>query len=332
MPALDASIPMRAAPSARAWLSGEGGALAYRVLFILALCLLLGLASDSFATTSNLLNLLRQTSLVFLLASGLTLVIIAGGIDLSVAANLTLSACLAAGVMKGTGSVTLGVLTALGCGTLAGLANGLAVTRLKLPPFLATYGSLWILQGLAFRYMGGHEIFGFPPAFRALGTGFWLGVPVPVYLMALVTIVLALVMRKTVFGHHLYAIGANYEAARLSGVPAQRRRIAVYALSGAMAGLAALVYLARVNSADAGLGESLLLPTIAAVLIGGTSLFGGSGGVIGTFTGALILAITINAMNLFNVKATWQPLVIGCVVILAVLVDLIGGGKRERIG
>jgi ribose transport system permease protein len=234
--------------------------------------------------------------------------------------------------MKGTGSVALGVATALGCGMLAGLLNGLAVTRLKLPPFLATYGSLWILQGLAFRYMGGNEIFGFPPAFRALGTGFWWGVPVPVYLMALIALLLVVLMRKTVFGHHLYAIGANFEAARLSGVPVQRCRLAVYALSGAMAGVAALVYLARVNSADAGLGEALLLPTIAAVLIGGTSLFGGSGGVLGTLTGAVILAIAINAMNLFNVKATWQPLVIGCVVILAVLLDLIGSGRRERIG
>jgi len=315
-----------------AWLTGDAGALAYRLIFILVLCVILGLTHESFASSANLLNLLRQASLVFLLASGLTLVIIAGGIDLSVAANLTLSACLAAGVMKGTGSVTLGVLTALGCGGFAGLLNGLAVTRLKLPPFLATYGSLWILQGLAFRYMGGQEIFGFPAAFRALGTGFWWGVPVPVYLMALIAFLLAVLMRKTVFGHHLYAIGANPEAARLSGVPVLSRRLAVYALSGAMAGVAALVYLARVNSADAGLGEALLLPTIAAVLIGGTSLFGGSGGVLGTLAGAVILAITINAMNLFNVKATWQPLVIGCVVILAVLVDLIGNGRRERIG
>ena len=152
--------------------------------------------------------------------------------------------------------------------------------------------------------------------------------PIPVLLMAATAVVRVFVMRKTVFGQHLYAMGANVEAARLSGVPVGLRRVTVYILSGFMAGVAALVYLARVNSADAGLGESLLLPTLAAVLIGGTSLFGGSGGVIGTLLGALVLAITINAMNLFNVPATWQPLVIGVVLILAVLIDVVG--KKPR--
>ena len=321
---LESPAPPAMPRFSKARLTGDNSTLLARVALLVVLCCGLGLASDSFATVANLFNVLRQASLIYLLAAGLTMVIVAGGIDLSVAANLTLSACLAAGVIKGTGSVSLGIATALGCGMAAGLVNGLAIAQLRLPPFLATYGSLWVLQGMAFRYMGGNEIFGFPPGFRALGTGFWAGVPIPVLMMAGVAAVLVFLMRKTVFGQQLYAIGANPDAARLSGVPVGLRGVSVYVLSGLMAGIAALVYLARVNSADAGLGESLLLPTLAAVLIGGTSLFGGSGGVIGTLLGALVLAITLNAMNLFNVPATWQPLVIGVVLILAVLIDVVG--------
>ena len=313
-------------------LSPAARGLAYRAALILAVGALLAFATTGFATPANILNVLRQASLLFLLASGLTLVILAGGFDLSVAANMTLSACLAAGVIKSGASPWLGVATALACSTFVGLLNGLAVTLLRLPAFLATYGMLWVLQGIAFHYMGGVEIYGFPPGFRALGTGYLLGVPVPVYLMLLVLAVTTWFTRRLNWGREIYAIGANAEAARLSGVPVQRRRMLIYTVSGLMAGIAALVYLARVNAADSGMGEPLLLPVIAAVLIGGTSLFGGSGSVLGTVLGAIILALVINAMNLLDVKATWQPLVVGVVLLAAVLVDLIGSGARERIG
>jgi len=249
-----------------------------------------------------------------------------------VAANLTLSACLAAGVIKSGLPPWLGVATALACGTAAGAMNGLAVTLLRLPPFLATYAMLWILQGLAFHYMGGQEIFGFPPGFRALGTGFLFGVPVPVYLMAAVLVTATVFLRSTNVGQEIYAIGANPEAARLSGVPVRRRQMLVYMLSGLMSGLAAVVFLARVNAADSGMGEPLLLPVIAAVLIGGTSLFGGVGSVLGTVLGAIILALVINGMNLLDIRAQWQPLVVGVVLLAAVMVDLVGRGRRERIG
>jgi ribose transport system permease protein len=309
-------------------LAGDAGALALRAALILLIGFLLALASDAFLSTANVLNVLRQASLIFLLAAGLTLVILCGGFDLSVAANLTLSACLAAGVIKSGLPPWLGVATALACGTAAGAVNGLAVTLLRLPPFLATYAMLWILQGLAFHYMGGQEIFGFPPGFRALGTGFLFGVPVPVYLMAAVLVAATVFLRATNFGQEIYAIGANPEAARLSGIPVRRRQM----LSGLMSGLAAVVFLARVNAADSGMGEPLLLPVIAAVLIGGTSLFGGVGSVMGTVLGAIILALVINGMNLLDIRAQWQPLVVGVVLLAAVMVDLVGRGRRERIG
>jgi ribose transport system permease protein len=311
-------------------LSANAAALVYRTLLIALMCAAMATMTEAFASVGNLLNVLRQASLLFLRASGLTLVILCGGFDLSVAANLTLSACLAAGVIKSNLSPWVGVATALGCSTAVGVVNGLAVTRLRLPPFLATYAMLWILQGLAFHYMGGLEIYGFPPAFRALGTGFLLGVPVPVYLMAVVLVAGSIFSTRLNVGHEIYAIGANTEAARLSGIPVRRRQMLVYILSGLMSGIAALVYLARVNAADSGMGEPLLLPTLAAVLIGGTSLFGGVGSLLGTLLGSIILALVINAMNLLDVRAQWQPLVVGIVLLAAVCVDLLGRGRSER--
>jgi ribose transport system permease protein len=307
-------------------------ALIYRILLILAMAIGLAATADAFASIANVLNVLRQASLLFLLASGLTLAILCGGIDLSVAANLTLSACLAAGAIKSGSSPWLGVAVALACSSSIGLVNGLAITRLRLPPFLATYAMLWIVQGLAFHYMGGQEIYGFPPAFRALGTGFLFGVPVPVYLMAAVLLVGTLFTQRLNVGREIFAIGANPEAARLSGIPVRRRQLLVYVISGLMSGIAALVFLARVNAADSGMGEPLLLPVLAAVLIGGTSLFGGAGSLLGTMLGSIILALVINGMNLLDVKAQWQPLVVGAVLLAAVLIDLVGRDRGERIG
>lgn len=302
-----------------------------RVLLIGAIVVALTWSTSAFLSTANVLNVLRQASLLFLLASGLTLVIICGGFDLSVAANLTLSACLAAGTIR-SGQPWLGAAVALACSASIGALNGLAVTLLRLPPFLATYAMLWIVQGLAFHYMGGLEIYGFPPTFRGLGTGFLLGVPVPVYLMLAVLVAGTLVMRGTNFGQEIYAIGANAEAARLSGIPVGKRQFLVYLASGVLSGIAALVFLARVNAADSGMGEPLLLPVIASVLIGGTSLFGGVGSLLGTVLGAVLLALVINGMNLLDVPAQWQPLVVGAVLLAAVLVDLVGRRGRERVG
>jgi ribose transport system permease protein len=313
-------------------LDAHSTALIYRIVLILAMAGILAVTTGAFASTANVLNVLRQASLLFLLASGLTLAILCGGIDLSVAANLTLSACLAAGAIKLGVSPWLGVAVALACSMIIGFLNGVAITRLRLPPFLATYAMLWIVQGLAFHYMGGQEIYGFPPAFRALGTGFLLGIPIPVYLMAAVLLVGTVFTSQLNVGREIFAIGANPEAARLSGIPVRRRQLLVYVISGLMSGIAALVFLARVNAADSGMGEPLLLPVLAAVLIGGTSLFGGVGSLLGTMLGSIILALVINGMNLLDVKAQWQPLVVGAVLLAAVLIDLVGRGRGERIG
>ena len=311
------SFPMRMIGA----LTADLKAITYRLAAALLICVLLTLVSDVFLTTNNLLNVLRQASLLFLLASGLTLVILTAGLDLSVGANIGLSACLAASVMKATGSALLGVATGVGVGLGIGFANGLLVALLRIPPFIATYGMLWVVHGVTFWYMAGTTIYGFSPEFRALGSGYFLGVPIPVYLMFVFLMLGAFFAQRTTFGQEIYAIGANREAARLSGVPIARRLILVYAVSGAMAGLASLVFLARMNSAEGDIGESFTLPAIAAVLIGGTSLFGGVGTVSGTLVGALILTLVLNGMNLLTIDANWQPLVTGVIVILAVFLD-----------
>jgi ribose transport system permease protein len=293
----------------------------YRLIAVALLCAALTALSDVFFTTNNILNVLRQTALLFLMASGLTLVILTAGLDLSVGANIALSACLAASVMKATGSPLLGMATGIGCGAAVGFANGILVTALKIPSFIATYGMMWMLTGVTYYYMAGETIHGFPPGFRQLGSGYLLGVPMPVYVMMLFLFIGAFFAQRTVWGQQIYAIGANPVAARLSGVPVEQRLVLVYAVSGAMAGLASLIILARINSAQGDIGEELTLPAIAAVLVGGTSLFGGSGTVVGTLIGALFLTLVLNGMNLLQIHSSWQPLVTGIIILLAVWID-----------
>ncbi|MBN9081083.1 MAG: ABC transporter permease [Rhizobiales bacterium 62-17] len=311
-------------------LSSDSIGLLVRLGLIAAICIFLTFVSEGFATTDNLLNILRQASLLFLIASGLTLVIIGGGLDLSIGANLTLCACLAAATIKATGQPMAGVVVALGCGTLVGLTNGVLINRLKLPAFLATFGMLWVAQGLAYRFMAGQTIYGFPPGFRTWGIGFFLGVPVPIWIALAVGLCGLVFLARTTLGREVYFMGANETAAVLSGIPVGRRRTLLYALSGAMAGLSALVYIARLNAAEPGIGEPLLLPAIAAVLVGGTSLFGGRGTIVGTFLGALILTLIVKALNALNVDAAWHPVVTGVTLLLALLADaaLNRGGRK----
>lgn len=311
-----------------AQLSPEQRALVLRLAVLCLLGLALSLASNAFLTPGNLLNVLRQASLMFLLASGLTLVILCGGLDLSIGANVALSACLAGTVIQGTGSVMLGCAVGAGCGLTIGLLNGLMVTALRIPPFIATYGMLWILHGATYWFMNGETIHGFPPGFRALGSGYFGGVPLPVYLMLSVLLVGTVLTQYTTWGQEVYATGTNTESAELSGVPVFARRLAVYAASGLMGGLASLVFLARLNSAEGDMGESLTLQAIAAVLIGGTSLFGGTGTLVGTLIGGLILTVVLNGMNLLGVSANWQPLITGVIVILSVLSDALARKRR----
>jgi len=295
----------------------------FRLVVVVMICIVLSFLTEAFFTTNNLLNVLRQASLLFLMASGLTLVLLTAGIDLSVGANVGMSACVAAVVMTNTESTLLGFVSGIGCGMLIGIGNGLLVTALRLPSFIATYGMLWILHGLTYYFMAGTTINGFEKSFRFIGSGYMYGIPVPIYIMSVFLILGSIFTKYSIYGQQIYAVGANPLAARLSGVPVNRRLMLVYILSGITAGLASLVFLARLNSAEGDIGESLTLPAIAAVLIGGTSLFGGVGTLFGTLIGALILTLILNGMNILTIDANYQALVTGVIIILSVFLDLL---------
>jgi ribose transport system permease protein len=292
-----------------------------RTAFLAALVVLLTIASPHFLTTANMVIVLRQAALLFLMSAGLTLVVLTGGIDLSIGAVLGLAACVGAGFIA-KGMVLTGILVALGAGLACGLVNGAMVAYVGIPAFIATYGMLWVAHGLGYVFMKGEVIHGFPAAFRTLGTGFVGAIPVPVLIGVALLLALHVVLHITRFGRALYAIGGNAVAARLTGMPTKRYLVTVYALSGVLAAFAGLVVIARVNAADSGTGEELLLTAIAAVCLGGTSLFGGIGGIVGTAIGSLILALVVNGMNMLSIATFWQAFAMGVIVILAVLADV----------
>ena len=270
------------------------------LLALAAMVVALSLLSDKFLTTDNGLNILRQISVNLCLSIGMTLVIVSGGIDLSIGAVLALSGAVAAGLLKnGLPLAPLGVklqftawgavVTGVAVGALLGWGNGLAVTRLRLPSFIATLGMLSIARGLAMLWTGGFPITGLGDAFGFLGTGTLLGVPLPVWLSGLLAVAFALVMRDAVFGRQVYAVGGNETAARFSGLRIDRIRLAVYTLAGALAGVAGLIVTARLDSAQPNAGLGYELDSIAAVVIGGASLSGGRGTILGTVLGCLII-------------------------------------------
>ncbi len=303
-----------------------------RLLAIIVIVVVLAILSPQFLSWGNFINVMRQASLQFLMAAGLTIVVLTGGIDLAIGAILGLAACLSASMMS-QGYLAWGIVSALAAGLAAGSVNGLLVTFGRIPPFIATYGMLWIAHGLGYVFMKGEVIYGLPEGFRFIGAGFLWGIPVPVIIALVLLVVLHVMLHGTVLGRAIYAIGGNPSAARLSGMPVRARLILVYALSGLLSGFAALVVIARVNAADSSLGEDLLLPAIATVCLGGTSLFGGVGGIAGTAIGAVILALVVNGMNLLGVQTFWQSGVMGAIILVSVLADQVGGsrliGKRS---
>lgn len=304
--------------------------IASRLAAVTLLVVALALLSPAFLTVGNLTNVLRQAGLQFVMSAGLTIVILTGGIDLSVGAVIGLSACLGGALLAG-GNVAGGIAAALAVGLACGLANGIMVAFLKIPSFIATYGMLWIAFGLGYVFMGGEVIYGFPPAFRFLGTGFVGPVPMLIVAAAFVLIVLHVVLTRTPFGRGVYAIGGNERAARLSGMPVGFRLMLCYAISGVVAAFAGLLAITRTNAADAGLGEDLLLPAIAAVALGGTSLSGGVGGVLGTAIGAVILSLIINGLNLLGVKTFWQAFAMGALIVISVATDEIMRRRQSHV-
>ncbi|GAB3018331.1 ribose ABC transporter permease [Niabella terrae] len=309
------------------------------LIALILLCVLLSLFTDTFFTADNGLNVLRQTAVNTCIATGMTLVVLTGGIDLSVGSVLAFCGAVAAGLLtKGImidgigiyiGFTVLGVLlAALLLGALLGWFNGLVITRFRVPPFVATLAMLTIARGFTMLYTEGQPISNLGPQFTYIGSGNWLGIPVPVWMAAVVVLLAVFITTQTRLGRYIYAIGGNETAARFSGIRITRVKMIVYALGGAMAALGGIIVTARLDSAQPNAGISYELDAIAAVVIGGTSLNGGRGTVWGTVMGAIIIGVLNNGLVLLNVSPFWQQVVKGAVILLAVVIDRVGAPKE----
>ena len=277
--------------------------------------------SPVFFTLPNLLNILQQSSINALIALGMTLVIISGGIDLSVGPTAALSAVLGATLMIAGVPVPLAILATLGIGALCGVFSGSLIAYAGLQPFIVTLGGLSLFRAIALIYTGGSPVFGIPLSFRSLINSTLFGIPVPIVIVALIALTLWVVMNKTPLGEYILAIGGNDEAARVAGVPVKRTKVTVYVISGALASLAALILIGRLGAAEPTIGNLWELDAIAAAAIGGASLMGGKGSIFGTLIGVIILGALRNGLTLLNIQAFYQLLATGLIIIIAMLID-----------
>jgi ribose/xylose/arabinose/galactoside ABC-type transport system permease subunit len=306
------------------------------VIFLVALMVVFAILEPRFLSTVNLFNVMRQISITGLVAIGMTLVILTAGIDLSVGSLLALAGLAAAIVAKGgiesrfsVGVETeaagygwgLAMLVAVLVGMAGGWLQGLAITRLKVPPFVVTLGGLSVFRGAALLIAGGGPISGFEADYVWWGQGRIGPVPAPVIVFLAFALIAHIVLSYTRFGRQVYAVGGNLEAARLAGLPVQRILVTVYMIIGFFAGLAGFILSARLNSAEAVAGIGYELTVIASVVIGGTSLFGGIGSVAGTVIGSILIGVLINGLVLMNVSPYVQQIIIGIIIVLAVFFD-----------
>lgn len=281
----------------------------------------LSVLSSSFFTLSNVLNIARQVSINAIIAAGMTFVILTGGIDLSVGSVLAISGAVIAGLLSAGQPLLIGIGAGLAVGGMLGLINGLIIAKGRVQPFIATLGMLTIARGLTLVYTDGRPITGLPDVFVWLGAGEIGRIPVPVVLMLLVFLAGTVLLRQTVMGRYVYAIGGNEEATRLSGVNVAFYKTLVYVISGVLATTSGVVLTARLNSAQPTAGSAFELDAIAAVVLGGTTLAGGEGGLGGTLLGAFIIGVLNNGLNLLDVSSFYQQVVKGIVILLAVLLD-----------
>ena len=312
-------------------------------LFLLLLILFFALLEPRFLHPLNVLNVLRQVSISGLIAIGMTFVILTAGIDLSVGSLLAFAGLVGAFVAKGglddrfaigagaaaTNPALLALAAAVAVGIVGGALQGLAITRLRVPPFVVTLGGLTAFRGAALLFSGGGPISGFAPDYTWWGQGRIGDIPVPVILFFIAAAIAHIVLRYTRFGKHVYATGGNEGAAALNGIPTKRVILLVYVISGFFCGLAAFLLSARLKSAEAVAGSGLELTVIAAVVIGGTSLFGGTGSIAGTIVGALLIGVLTNGLVLLNVSSFIQQIVIGLVLVAAVALDQFALRRRQ---
>ncbi|MGB4840560.1 MAG: ribose ABC transporter permease [Saprospiraceae bacterium] len=310
------------------------------VIALLVLCIVLAVLSDKFMTSENGWNIMRQISVNVCISVGMTLVILTKGIDLSVGSILAFSGAVAAGLLKNGieipgldlyigftvfGAILMGIII----GGSLGFFNGWMITKFKVAPFVVTLAMLTMARGATMLWTGGFPITGLGDHFAFIGTGWFLGIPMPVWISAIAVILAIILLTKTKFGRYIYAVGGNESAARLSGLNINKIKIWVYALSGILAAVGGIILTSRLDSAQPNAGLSYELDSIAAVVIGGTSLSGGRGSIIGTVQGALIIGVLNSGLVLLNVSPFWQQIIKGLVILIAVILDRVNHDNKD---
>lgn len=295
---------------------------------LIVLCILMCFVSDRFMTMNNITNIARQVSINAIIASGLTLVILTGGIDLSVGAVMALSGTFVAGAMIAGYSPVLAVLIGLAVGIVAGFINGFLVAYAHMPAFIVTLAMMEIPRGIALLYTGGYPLSGLPKSFAILGKGSIAGIQTPILVMFMVYVMVYIVLNQLPFGRYVYAIGGNEEAVRLSGIKVPKFKMLVYAISGLTASVSGVVLSSRLMSGQPNSGIGYELDAIAAVILGGTDIAGGKGHIVGTLIGAMILGVLNNGLNLMGVSPYSQKVLKGAIIILAIYIS----SSRQKKG
>lgn len=296
---------------------------------LIIVSVILSLMTDKFLTASNLTNIVTQSSVVGIAAIGATLVIITSGIDLSVGSNIALSGLVGAIVGQAAGGVP-GIIAILVVAVAVGAFNGTSVAWLRLAPFIVTLAVMGMGRGLTLQLSQGQSVYGLPDIIRWLGSSNILGIKTSAILTLVLFVIAHFVLSKTTFGHKVFAVGGNAEAARLAGINVKRVVFATYVIAGLCAGIAAILLLGRLDSATPNAATGTELQVIAAVVIGGTSLFGGKGSMVGTLIGVLLIGVINNGLTLLNVSSFWVQFVQGALIFLAVLLDSFNTGRLRR--
>jgi ribose transport system permease protein len=296
---------------------------------LIFLFIFLSVASPHFLTHTNLASVVRQTAVINIMALGMTMIIVAGGIDLSVGSVLAFGGLIGAMALEKGAPIPVGVLCGVGVGLACGLANGLLITRLRIEPFIVTLGMMGIVRGVTLIISNGLPVHRIPSGFSFLGEGNVLGVPFVLWILVCCALLVHFLLQHTRLGRYAYAIGSNKEAALYAGIPVQFHTAAVYAIGGALTGLAGMIEASRLMTGQPTAGQGYELQAIAAVVIGGGSLHGGEGSVVGTLIGAFIMGLLSNGSDLLGVSPYLQQAIIGAVIILAVTVDEF---RKRKVG
>lgn len=302
----------------------------FGLLFVvLGIMIIMTIVSPVFLTSTNLLNVLRQVSIYGIMATGMTFVIMLGGIDLSVGSILAVSGVISGSIIVANpNAVFIAIIAAVGASAVFGLFNGFFVAQFKMPAFVATLATMTIARGFSLVYANGRPYILTSEPFKVIGQGYLIGIPIPVIILIVIVALMYILLHKTKFGRYTYAIGGNENAAIMSGVKVKRVKLLIHTLNSALAGVAGVILASRINSGQPAVGVAYEMDVIAGVVIGGTSLAGGSGTMFGTILGTIIIGLLKNSLTLLNVSSYWQQIVQGSIILGAVLLDLLT--KKEN--